>query len=438
MATVFVHVGQAGCQIGEALWAALARERPGTPDLFCEPAREGVGAPRPRAVLVDAEPKVVRALLAGHYPGFAFDPCLLACGESGRGGNFALGYAGTGAAALPAAAMSGRPELVDRALDATRCQVERCHGAHLGTVLMHSLGGGTGSGLGARLVEELRDTYPHSLLATVSVLPMSLGENPLQSLNALLALAALQELTDAILLYENDRLMALAEVLRSAARPASGASNVPAQAGDPLRGGVSLASMNTVVAQDLLPFLCPPHASTPFDLGELLATVCPMPTHRFAQAYSGDIASPQGLPTETRQLVTALTRSAPRVARTPAGGGSVLAAQVVVRGAQVPDPKKLGNELVDRLGGITPWQPFGTHLRCSPTPLQSAPGTARICMLVNWKRTGQVLGEVVAQARRKYAGRTFTHWYERYGFGPDMFAHAFEALDDIVANYDSA
>lgn len=29
MSTVFLHVGQAGCQIGEALWPSLFQERPG-------------------------------------------------------------------------------------------------------------------------------------------------------------------------------------------------------------------------------------------------------------------------------------------------------------------------------------------------------------------------------------------------------------------------
>mgnify|MGYP001763119717 FL=1 len=40
-----------------------------------------------------------------------------------------------------------------------------------GFQLVHSLGGGTGSGLGTNLLSKLREEYPDRMLATWSVLP---------------------------------------------------------------------------------------------------------------------------------------------------------------------------------------------------------------------------------------------------------------------------
>lgn len=207
MSTVFVHVGQAGCQLAEELWLALAKERPGSPDIFGHGQSRGA-VTWPRAVLVDSEPKVVSKLLSARFgasggEGFAFDASSAAWSQSGRGGNFALGYSGEGGTVLS----TGSPELLTQALEAVRRQLEACHGTHLGTVLTHSLGGGTGSGLGSRLAEEIRDLCPSSPLLTVSVLPISSGENPAQCFNSLLALATLQDVVDGVVLYENDRLV---------------------------------------------------------------------------------------------------------------------------------------------------------------------------------------------------------------------------------------
>ena len=68
--------------------------------------------------------------------------------------------------------------LYERAMEALRKEVERSD-FFLGMVLVHSLAGGTGSGLGSRLVEEYRDTFGKSYLMSASIWPNSSGETPL-------------------------------------------------------------------------------------------------------------------------------------------------------------------------------------------------------------------------------------------------------------------
>ena len=73
--------------------------------------------------------------------------------------------------------------------------------------LYHSLAGGTGSGLGARLLTEMRDNFGSKLhFSTISIWPNSRGETPLQYYNTCMSLATLQEHADSILNFYNDAL----------------------------------------------------------------------------------------------------------------------------------------------------------------------------------------------------------------------------------------
>lgn len=61
-------------------------------------------------------------------------------------------------------------ELVEQILDVLRQQVENCD-SFQGFQIIHSLGGGTGSGLGTLLASKVREEVPDGMIATFSVLP---------------------------------------------------------------------------------------------------------------------------------------------------------------------------------------------------------------------------------------------------------------------------
>ena len=111
----------------------------------------------PRSVNVDLEPGTIDHLRAGPL-GRLFRPDNYVHGESGAGNNFAKGYYTEGA------------ELLDAVLEVARHETERAD-MFQGFQLVHSLGGGTGSGLGPNLLSKLREEYPDRMLATWSVLP---------------------------------------------------------------------------------------------------------------------------------------------------------------------------------------------------------------------------------------------------------------------------
>ena len=70
--------------------------------------------------------------------------------------------------------------LYESVMDMLRLKAESAD-YYRGTLLFHSLAGGTGSGLGSRLIESYRDYFGRGAhhLMTVSVWPSMAGETPL-------------------------------------------------------------------------------------------------------------------------------------------------------------------------------------------------------------------------------------------------------------------
>ncbi|RCN27964.1 Tubulin/FtsZ family, GTPase domain protein, partial [Ancylostoma caninum] len=83
-------------------------------------------------------------------------PCC--SGQSGAGNNWAKGHYTEGA------------ELVDNVLDVVRKEAESCDCLQ-GFQMTHSLGGGTGSGMGTLLISKIREEYPDRIMNTFSVVP---------------------------------------------------------------------------------------------------------------------------------------------------------------------------------------------------------------------------------------------------------------------------
>jgi len=70
--------------------------------------------------------------------------------------------------------------------------------------MMQSLAGGTGSGVGTRLSEIIRDEHSPCFMTSCVVAPFTSGESATQQYNATLALASLLRNVDNIFIMEND------------------------------------------------------------------------------------------------------------------------------------------------------------------------------------------------------------------------------------------
>ena len=199
--------------------------------------------------------------------------------------------------------------------------------------MLHSTGGGTGSGLGSRVVEALADAYPRATRLAVSVLPFESGGSPLQCYNAALALRSVHEHCDAVVWAANDDLMELsAQAMAGAGGGAAGGGAAAARTGGGgLSGagwaGLSLADMNDVLTQSLAGALWPVLTSSsssssgsgggggggsggagdgpaspgagagglvPFNATEFAEQLCPTPRLNFVSVYASHAAPVAG------------------------------------------------------------------------------------------------------------------------------------------------
>ncbi|KAG5502602.1 hypothetical protein JIQ42_05671 [Leishmania sp. Namibia] len=267
MSIVVVLVGQCGNQLGDELFTQLAlcisssassaTAKPSASVVDSSPffARDG----KARCILVDTEPKVVLGVQQRH-PDF-IRPENVIHGQSGRGNNWGLGYYGLrteqstrterNAAVQRAFRNIGRDQreeddnVLGKALLAIHRETRRASNAEDGSgpleaiLVIHSLVGGTGSGLASKLTARLRlyftepppgqqvdevyeakmmqyDSFDGGVCGTrrraqhlvnIAVAPQALGEVATQGLNTALTLQVLQRHADAVLLLRNDDAM---------------------------------------------------------------------------------------------------------------------------------------------------------------------------------------------------------------------------------------
>jgi tubulin beta len=91
-------------------------------------------------------------------------------------------------------------------METLRHAAEPCD-ALQGFQLVHSLGGGTGAGLGSLLLAKIREEIPDTMLATFSVLPSPrVSETVVEPYNMMLSVHQLVEHSDMTICLDNEAL----------------------------------------------------------------------------------------------------------------------------------------------------------------------------------------------------------------------------------------
>jgi len=203
---VHIQCGQCGNQVGSKFWEVISTEHgldkegyyKGDSELQIERINvyyQEAAGPKyvPRAILVDLEPGVIDGIKAGPL-GALFRPDNMVHAQSGAGNNWAKGHYTEGA------------ELVETVLDVVRKEAEQCD-CMQGFQFCHSLGGGTGSGLGTLLISKIREEYPDRMMCAFSVLPSpKVSDTVVEPYNATLSVHQLVENADEVICIDNEAL----------------------------------------------------------------------------------------------------------------------------------------------------------------------------------------------------------------------------------------
>ena len=82
-----------------------------------------------------------------------------------------------------------------------------CQSANSGFEVCHSLGGGTGSGMGTLLISKIREEYPDRMMLTFSVFPSpKVSDTVVEPYNATLSVHQLVENADECMVLDNEAL----------------------------------------------------------------------------------------------------------------------------------------------------------------------------------------------------------------------------------------
>ncbi|GAA5831427.1 hypothetical protein JCM5353_005719 [Sporobolomyces roseus] len=204
---VHLQTGQCGNQIGQKFWETVSEEHGIAQDGQYVGHDEALQLDKisvyyneasnnkyvPRAVLVDLEPGTIDVIRSSPMGGL-FRPDNFVFGQSSAGNNWAKGHYTEGA------------ELVDSVMDVVRKEAEGCD-ALQGFQITHSLGGGTGSGMGTLLISKIREEYPDRMMATFSVVPSpKVSDTVVEPYNATLSVHQLVENSDETFCIDNEAL----------------------------------------------------------------------------------------------------------------------------------------------------------------------------------------------------------------------------------------
>eukprot|EP01084_Bolivina_argentea_P251254 421336_1 len=461
---MFIQVGQCGNQLSEEIWTLARKELqfdsrpfPYHPWFeeecswsYSEPSgRSSIGSSfsdhksilYPRAIAIDTEPNVIRNVTAA--TGF-------------RPENVLVGEGGGGCSNCWAAGFTEQDDLLERFMETVRRESERCH-VQRGMTIVHSLGGGTGSGMGSALLALLRDDYPSTCLVNLAVSPF-LHESPLQTYNCCLSLAYLAQLSDGVMLRCNSDTLSSGLQLLS-----SGGGNKERQSN---AHRVTLRNINAMLAIDFCTLVLPSAAASPSldSIGSLVSSVSPLPLVKFCNVQSTCSMAPL-LPSTEYQLQkrTAANRRwsigggervrwsdlvVPLVRRKGVGydGAVNIATKILLRGATVEEMNEQGSSSAASMlrrtlgkgysGGLVDIS-FAPVLQHHLKTKRDADAFCDAAICCNSTGIADWIHDTLKRGRGLLSSRAYCHYYNARGVEDEDFESAFEVLESTIDAYDA-
>jgi len=208
---ITLQAGQCGNSVGQQFWQQLCQEHGINQDGNLEDfATEGGDRKDvffyqsddtryiPRAILLDLEPRVLHSIQASAYKNI-YNPenFYIHKDGTGAGNNWGMGYS------MGEQVHEDILDMIDREADGSD-SLE-------GFMMLHSIAGGTGSGLGSYMLERLNDRFPKKLIQTYSVFPNTQdGDIVVQPYNSLLSMRRLTQNADSVVVLDNGALSKIA------------------------------------------------------------------------------------------------------------------------------------------------------------------------------------------------------------------------------------
>lgn len=429
---ISINVGQAGCQIGNSCWELYSLEHGIRPDGYLQEGltrpkggeegfstffyETGTGKYVPRAIYVDLEPNVIDEVRKGEYKDF-FHPEQLINGKEDAANNYARGHYTVGS------------QILEEVSDRIRRMADQCDGLQ-GFLFTHSLGGGTGSGLGSLLLEELAENYGKKSKLEFAVYPApQVSTSVVEPYNTVLSTHSTLENSDCTFMLDNEAIYDMCTKRLGITRPTfSHLNNLIAQV---------VSSVTASLRFD---------GSLNVDLNEFQTNLVPYPRIHFPLVSYAPFVSKNRANHESN-TVAEITNSCfepgnQMVKCNPAAGkymancllyrGDIVTKDVQSAVTQVKNKKVV--QMVD-------WCPTGFKIGIcyeppSVTPASELADVQRaVCMLSNTTAIAEAWKRIDEKFDLMYNKRAFVHWYVGEGMEEGEFTEAREDLAALERDY---
>jgi len=418
---VHIQAGQCGNQIGAKFWESMSAEHGIDPtgkyigdddlqlqriDVYFSEGQEGRYVPR--AVLTDLEPGTMDSIRSGTY-GSLFRPDNFIFGQSGAGNNWAKGHYTEGA------------ELVDEIMECIRKEAESCDVLQ-GFQVTHSMGGGTGSGMGTLLVSKVKEEYPDRIISTYSVIPSpKVSDTVVEAYNATLSIHQLVENADQCYALDNEALYDICCRTLKIANP-------------------TYSDLNYLIANAITGTTCSLRfpGQLNCDLRKLAVNLVPFPRLHFYLVGFAPLTAPDvkayrvlTVPELTSQAFDAKNMMCAADPR----HGRYLTCAMMFRG-------KISSEVVaDEMTEVTnkhsayfvEWIPNNIKSSICNIPPQGLDMSA--VFIGNSTAIQEAFKRVVDQFTLMFRRKAFLHWYTGEGMDEMEFTEAESNLNDLISEY---
>ncbi|XP_041370356.1 uncharacterized protein LOC121384161 [Gigantopelta aegis] len=427
-----IHIGQAGCQIGNACWelyclehgikrdGLMSSKHPMAADdnsfsTFFIETRYGKFVPR--TVFVDLEPTVIDEVRTGSYKNL-FHPEQLITGKEDAANNYARGHYSVG------------KEIVELVLDRIRKLADQCNGLQ-GFLIFHSFGGGTGSGFTSLLMERLSSDYGKRSKIEFAVYPSPrISSAVVEPYNSILTTHVTLEYSDCTFLFDNEAIYDLCRTKLYIDNP-------------------SFINLNRLIAQIVSAIT----ASLRFDgalnvdLTEFQTNLVPYPRIHFPLVSYAPIVS-KNVTNEKYVSVPAITNhafdSTFQMVKCDPKLSKYMACCMLYRGDV--NPKDI-NKVIRRIKQnrnvqFVDWCPTGFKIGINYQKPKVVPRgdlgqvPRALCMLCNTTAIVEAWSRLNHKFDLMYAKRSFVHWYVGEGMDEQEFTEAREDLAALEKDYE--
>lgn len=424
---IVISVGQAGNQIAASFWKAICQEHgidsasgqaingqepKGNTNSFFSRLGESSGVSFvPRAIMVDLEPSVLQEVRA--QTGQLFNPANMIHRMEGAGGNFAKGYVGEGR------------ELVPEVMERLESEIAKCDNVG-GILLVHALGGGTGSGLGGAIMETVKQKYPEVPIFSAAIFPSpQVSSVVTEPYNTVFALDIIKRTADACIVFDNEALLALAHQKWKIEEP-------------------SLEDLNQLIVEVLTGFTASMRFSgfltVEISMRELMTNLVPLPNMHFLTPSFSPLTPPEQSKFEevtVDSMIQGLFDDESFFAACHPSQGRYLAAGVLYRG--IMDDKAQADAALaavrERIP-LTSWIPCAFKIGyVEQAGISHRKSTT---LLANNTEVSRVIERICGNFDKLFQRKAFLNWYLKESMTEELIAATRASVGELIAGYQRA